>query len=210
MGGFVVQSNIFQTAYGSSKVPTTQASVTIRVPAEKLDETLDQIVEDAIEVRLKNIIGQDVTRDYVDLQSRLRNLETAEEQLRQIMDEAVDSEDVLRIFEELRYVREEIEVIKGQMNYYEDAARLSSVDIELIPDVLAQPLQIGGWRPEGTAKDAIETLVSTLTFLGDAAIWLLICVAPIALLLGIPGFFIGRSVIRRRRAKPEQAPAESE
>jgi hypothetical protein len=208
MGGFVVSSNVYQTTYGSSQVPTTQASITIRVPAEKLDETLDQIVADVIEVQVKNVSGQDVTREYVDLQSRLRNLEVAEAQLREIMDEAIDSEDVLRIFEELRYVREEIEVIKGQMNYFEDSARLSSIDINLIPDVLAQPLQIGGWRPEGTAKDAVETLVSTLTFIGDAAIWLLICVVPIVLLLGVPGFYVWRTIRRRRRENEKQVPEQ--
>jgi hypothetical protein len=203
LGGFVVSSNVYQANYGSSNVTTTRASLTIRVPAEQLDEALDQITADVIEIQERSVSGQDVTRDYIDLQSRLTNLEVAEEQLRQIMDEAVDSEDVLRVFEELTAVRGEIEVIKGQMNYYEDAARLSSISIELIPDVLAQPLQIGGWRPEGTAKDAIEALVSTLTFIGDAAIWLVICIAPIALLLGVPGYFIGRSVVRRRRAKKE-------
>jgi hypothetical protein len=210
MGGFVVRSNIYQATYGSSQVPTTRASVTIRVPAEKLDETLDQIVADALEVQEKNVSGQDVTREYVDLQSRLRNLEAAEEQLLQIMDNTTDSEDVLRVFQELSDVREEIEVIKGQINYYEDSARLSSISIELIPDVLAQPLQIGGWRPEGTAKDAIETLVSTLTFLGDAGIWLVICVAPIALLLGVPGYFIGRTILRRRRAKAQEGLEEDQ
>jgi len=210
MGGFVVRSNVYQTTYGSSQIPTTRASVTIRVPAEKLDEALDQIVADAIEIQEKNVSGQDVTREYVDLQSRLRNLEAAEEQLRQIMDNTIDSEDVLRVFEELRYVREEIEVIKGQMNYYEDSARLSSIEIELIPDVLAQPLQIGGWRPEGTAKDALETLVNTLTVLGDATIWLLICIGPIALLLGVPGYYVGRTIIRRRRTKEEKRVEESE
>ena len=79
-----------------------------------------------------------------------------------------------------------------------------------VVDVLAQPLQIGGWRPEGTAKDAVEALVSTLTFLGDTAIWVLICVAPIALILGVPGFYVGRAILRRRRAKNEDGVQESE
>jgi hypothetical protein len=210
MGGYVVNSNVYQTTYGSSEIPTTRASITIRVPVERLDEALDKIIEIAIDVREKNISGQDVTREYTDLQSRLKNLEAAEEQLREIMDRATKTEDVLQVFEDLRQVRGEIEVIKGQINYYEDAAQLSAIAIDLIPDELAQPLSIGGWRPQGTARDAVEALINALQFLVDAGIWIVICVAPILLLLGVPGFFIGRSVFRKRRKNSIQSIEEDE
>jgi hypothetical protein len=205
MGGYVVNSNVYQTTYGSSEIPTTRASITIRVPVERLDETLDKIIETALEVREKNISGEDVTREYTDLQSRLRNLESTEEQLREIMDKATNTEDVLKVFNDLSNVRGEIEVIQGQINYYEDAARLSAISIELIPDELAQPLSIGGWHPQGTAKDAVEALINALQFLAEAGIWLVICVAPILLLLGVPGFFIGRSILRRRQKNKAQS-----
>jgi hypothetical protein len=199
LGGFVVTSNVYQTTYGSSEIPTTRASITIRVPVERLDEAIDKITDGVIELREKNIIGQDVTSEYTDLQSRLTNLEVAEEQLREIMDKATQTEDVLKVFDDLRSVREEIEVIKGQMKYYEDSARLSAISIELIPDELAQPLSIGGWRPQGTAKDAVEALINALQFLADAGIWILICVAPILLLIGVPSYLIGRNILNRRR-----------
>jgi hypothetical protein len=205
MGGFVVTSNVYQTTYGSSEIPTTRASITIRVPVERLNEAIDTIVEQVIEVRVKNISGEDVTREYTDLQSRLKNLEAAEEQLREIMDNATETEDVLKVFDDLSAVRGEIEVIKGQMTYYEDSARLSAISIELIPDELAQPLSIGGWRPQGTAKDAVEALINTLQFLVDAGIWLVICVAPILLLLGVPGFFIARRILNWRRKNQAQS-----
>jgi hypothetical protein len=206
MGGFVVFSNVFQTSFDSTSNVVTRASVTIRVPSERLDEALDQIEEGAIEVQNRSVQGEDVTQQYTDLQSRLRNLEVAEEQLRQIMEDAIETEDVLQVFENLRQVREQIEVLQGQINYFEDSARLSSISIELIPDVLAQPLQIGGWRPEGTAKEALETLIRTLQTIVDAGIWVLICVVPIGLLLGLPGYFALRSYLRRRKQeKTEEA-----
>ena len=199
-GGFVVYSNVFQSSSGTSSGSVIRASVSVRVPVERLDDALERIQNDAIEVREKRISGEDVTQQFTDLQSRLRNLEAAEEQLLVIMEAALETEDVLRVFNDLRQVREDIEVIKGQMNYFEDSARLSLINVELIPDELAQPLEIGGWRPEGTAKQALEALIQTLQFLADAGIWLAICALPIALLLGVPGFFIGRSVLRRRKS----------
>jgi len=200
MGGFVVSSYLYQTAYGSGDLTTTQGTLTIRVPAERLDEVLEAIKSTAIEVRSENISGEDITQQYVDLQSRLRNLEAAEEQLQEIMGSATRTEDVMMVYNQLVQVRGEIETVKGQMQYFEQAARLSAVTLELIPDAAAQPLQIAGWRPEGTAKAAVEALVRTLQFLADAGIWAVICVAPVGLLLGLPAYFIVRSIRRRRKA----------
>lgn len=203
MGGFVVSSNTFQRAYGDSTLSeplvATHASITIRVPSDSLDEALEMIEEDAEEVRSRNVTGQDVTEEFTDLESRLRNLEAAEEQLREILENAVETEDVLRVFEELRRVREQIEVIRGRMQFLQESARMSAISVELIPDVAAQPLQLGSWTPTGTAKEALEALIRTLRFLVDMGIWAVICVLPIGLLLGLPGYFVGRAVVRRRR-----------
>lgn len=203
MGGFVVSSNTSQAYFAEADVSADRGSITIRVPAERLDEALESIKEGATEVRNENVSGQDVTQEFTDLQSRLRNLEAAEERLTEIMASASDTEDVLNVFENLRRVSEEIEIIKGRIQFLSESARLSAISVDLIPDVAAQPLQIGGWRPEGTAKEAFSALVRALRFLGDAAIWSAICILPVGLILGLPGYFIGRSVLRRRRAARE-------
>jgi hypothetical protein len=200
-GGFVVSSNLYQTTYGQQYIPVTQGSISIRVLSDSLDEALDEIKALALEVDSESISGEDVTDQYTDLQSQLRNSQAAEEQLLQIMDSATETEDVLQIFNELKSVREEIEVLTGRMEYLEDSARLSQVQIDLIPDEMSQPLQIGGWEPKGTARDAVEALVGALQFMADAGIWFVICVFPIALILGVPLYFAFRAIIRKRRAK---------
>jgi len=97
-------------------------------------------------------------------------------------------------------VRGEIEMVRGQMQYYEESAAFSMITAELIPDAAAQPIEIGGWQPQGTVKAAVEALVRALEWLADGAIWLAICVLPVALLVGLPTFLIVRSA-RRRRSK---------
>lgn len=202
LGGFVVSSNIFQTAFEQG-VRAVQGSIVIRVPAESLDETLTTIKKDAIEVRSEFVSGQDVTQEYTDLQSQLRNLEAAEEELLRIMDQATRAEDVLMVFENLRQVRQTIEVLKGRIQYFEQSARLSQVSVELIPDELAQPLRIGRWEPTGTAKAALEALISALQFLGNLIIWIVIFVLPIGVLL-VPAVWVIRRLIRRRPKKQEE------
>ena len=209
LGGFVVTSNLYQTTLsGGLKVP--HASITIRVPAESLDEALAKIKEGAGEILSENVSGQDVTREYTDLQSRLRNLESAEAQLVEIMDEAKGTEEVLEVYNNLVSVREQIEVIKGQMQYYEQAAALSMISVELTADEAIQPLQIGGWQPVGTAKDAIETLIKTLQFVADAAIWVVLCVLPIGIVVGIPLWLAIRAGLRFRKRRKETAQTDVE
>ena len=207
----MVSSNLWQTTLSSgAKVP--HGSIAIRVPAERFTEALEWIKSGAGEVISENISGQDVTRDYTDLQSRLRNLEAAEEQLQKIMEDATDTEDVLQVYNNLVDIREQIEVIKGQMTYYEEAAALSLIKVEITGDEEAQPLQIGGWRPVGVAKEAIETMIQVLQWLGDIAIWTLLCVLPVGIIVGIPLYFAWRGVrrlqIRRKSKKEGQESAE--
>jgi hypothetical protein len=201
MGGFVVSSNVYESTFDQG-VRATRASITVRIPADRLNEALSQIKVDAIEVRSENISGQDVTQEYTDLESRLRNLEVAEEELREIMGSLTKAEDVLRVYENLRQVREEIEVIKGRMQYFEQSARLSAVTIELLPDVASQPLQIGRWQPQGTAKEALETVIRAFQFLADAAIWFVILILPILFVLSLP-FWVIRWFVRRRRVRKQ-------
>ncbi len=165
-----------------------------------MNEALDKIKEGTVEVRSENISGQDVTQEYTDLESQLRNLEAAEEDLREIMGSLTKAEDVLRVYENLRQVRQEIEIIKGRMQYFEQSARLSAISIELLPDVVSQPLQIGRWQPEGTAKEALQALIKALQFLANATIWIVIYVLPVLLLLSIP-FWVIRWIIIRRRVR---------
>ncbi len=208
LGGYVVSAYMYQTTLESgAKVP--HATISIRIPAERLDEVLETIKAETTQPLIsENIDSQDVTADYVDLSSRLTNLEATEEQLQRIMDEAVKTEDVLAVYSQLTYIREQIEVIKGQMKYYEEASRLSMVSVELIANEAVQPLTIGGWQPEGVAKSAVQALINTVKFLAEAGIWIVIYILPVALLIFGPAALIVWAVMRRRakRRKANNTP----
>ncbi|MCJ7534379.1 MAG: DUF4349 domain-containing protein [Anaerolineales bacterium] len=211
MGGFVVSANLYQTRTSDGQeVP--RAAITIRVPADHLQEALVRIEAESDRLPLnKNIHSQDVTSDYTDLQSRLTNLEAAEAQLMQIMESANRTEDVLNVFDQLTRVREQIEVLTGQIQYLENSAKLSAISVELIPNEIIQPISIGGWEPIGVIKDAIQSLIIALQGLVNIGIWLALFILPIILIIGVPLFFIIRGLRnRRRRGKENQSAAESE
>jgi hypothetical protein len=186
MGGFVVTSDMVQqTLSNGAQVP--QVSMTIRVPAERLDEALKAIKAETTQPIInENLSSQDVTAEYTDLNSRLINLQAAEKQLQEIMASAVRTEDVLAVYSQLVSVREQIELIKGQMKYYEQSAALSSISIQLIANAAMQPISIAGWQPGGVAKQALQTLIHALQSLANFGIRLLILYIPILLVIFVP------------------------
>ena len=193
MGGFVVSSNLYKTSLANgTEVPA--AYITVRVPADDFLAALEEIREGAIDVPNDNQSGQDVTAEYTDLQSRLRNLENAADLLRQIMEEARDTEDVLNAFNQLNSITEQIEVLKGQIKYYEESAALSAISVDIIANEAVQPIKVGPWDITGVAKEAIEALVKALQGIAEALVWLALYVLPIVLIIGIPAWLIFRGL----------------
>jgi len=216
MGGFVVSSNLYQS-YTSNYVEVPEAQIVIRVPSEKLEEVLDQVKKDAVEVQTETISGQDVTAEYVDLQSRLKNYEAAESQLNKILENATDTADVVNIFNQLVYYREQIEIVKGQIKYYDEAAALSAISVRIVAEETIQPVVIGKWEPKGVALEAVQDLVDFLKNFTDFLIRFVIYNLPVLILIAIPLYLVflgGRAIIRKMRGKkikkeqPQETPAE--
>jgi len=204
MGGFVVTSNRFQRTLDNG-VEVPQATITVRVPAEKLDEALEEIKADVTEVQNEIMSVQDVTQEYTDLQSRLRNLEAAEAELRKIMENAYTTEDVMNVYRQLVEVREQIEVVKGQIQYYETSATFSAIKVDIIAEASIQPVTVGGWQPVGEARDAVQALINALKFLVNVAIWLVIFFLPIMLIIGIPIWLLVKGLRRLFSKRKQQA-----
>jgi len=188
LGGYVVNSSSW---YQEEQV---RARLTIRVPAGEFDTALARLKDLAITVESRNASTQDVSEEYTDLDSRLRNLEATETELLELLTEVRErtrkAEDVLAVHRELSNIREQIEQIKGRMQYLEKMTAMATINIELIPDVLARPIVVAGWQPSGTAANALRSLVRTLQFIADAAIWLTIYLLPILIVIAIPFFIL--------------------
>ena len=207
MKGYVVTSTLSKiSTQGGIDIP--QAQISVRIPADRLNEALDKIkslVENgATDILSENVTGQDVTKEYTDQKSRLTNLESYEKQLQKFLEETSKTEDALAVYNQLVSVREQIEVTKGQIKYYEESAALSSVNVTLTAQASVKPVTIAGWQPVGVARDAVQALINTLQFLGSATIWLVIFFLPIGLLF-VLAFFILKFIFRRifkSRPKP--------
>jgi hypothetical protein len=124
-GGYVVESTIQESQsrqYGN---------ISIRVLSARFDEALTALKAMAEDVKSENTSGEDVTEEYTDLDSKLRNLQAAEAQLLTLMARAGNVTEILEVQKELVSTRSEIEQIKGRMQYLEQSASLSLLRISL-------------------------------------------------------------------------------
>lgn len=200
-GGFVVSSNLYQS-YSPMGQEVPEASIVIRVPSEKLDEALTRIKKGAVDVTYENRSGQDVTSQHVDLQAQLKAKQAAEEQLLEIMDQAVRAEDVLAIYLQVQTVQTEIEQLKGQIKYLEESAALSAISVRLVAEEGTQPIEVGPWTLEGTAKDAIQDLIRFFQGFVEFLTRFVLFTLPALILIAIPLYLVflgGRAVYRRFR-----------
>jgi hypothetical protein len=214
-GGYVSNANIYQY----NEVP--RGSITIRVPAEIYEETLSRLRAMAIRVESENTGTQDVTEEFVDLEARKTNLEHTEAALQKLLEDRQQlgrTSDILEVHRELTNIRGQIEQIEGRMRYLANQAALSTITVELTPDVLYQPVSVAGWEPQGVAKEALQALVAALQGLVNLLIWLIILVLPlliIALLPLVVVILIVRWWWQRRQARkkasspPEKSSGES-
>jgi hypothetical protein len=157
-----------------------------------------------VEVRGLNRTGEDVTQNYIDLNSQLKSMQVAADQLTLIMQKAEKTEDVLNVFSQLQSYNQQIEVIKGQIQYYDQASKLSAINITLIAEETIKPIEIGGWKPQGVARDAIQNLINFWQKFVDFLINLFLLVLPILITVLLPVFLIFlavRAILRRRQSK---------
>ena len=205
MGGFVSESNVWR------EDTFRRGTITIRVPVGQLDDALAQLRALALDVESENIDSQDVTEEYVDLEARLTNERRTEAELLELLEsrsETGKTQDILEVHRELSNVRAQIEQIEGRIRYLENLSAMAMVRITVTPDALLQPIDVAGWRPQGTARDAIRMLLRTLQFFADAAIVFFLYILPTLIVIAIPVvalILLIRAIWRRVRRKRETA-----
>ncbi len=130
----------------SERTSKHDALVSVRVPAQALDEAVFGIRDVGIEVVSELSSSLDVTEDYVDTKSRLTSLRATEQALLSLFERAVEVEDALEVQNQLADVQADIEALLGRIRYMEETAAFSliNVRVELPPTIL--PVDAGGDR----------------------------------------------------------------
>ena len=122
MGGWVVSSD---------RSTKHSGFVSVRVPAESLEETIDELRELAVEVQSEMTTSKDVTDEYVDTTARLTNMQATQAALIRLLERAEKVEDALKVQNELTRVQGEIERLQGRIKFLEQTSAFSLVNVRL-------------------------------------------------------------------------------
>ena len=145
MGGWVVSSD---------RSTKHSGFVSVRVPADSLEETIDELRELAVEVQSEVTTSKDVTDEYVDTTARLTNQQATQTALIRLLERAEKVEDALKVQNELTRVQEEIERLQGRIKFLEQTSAFSLVNVRLSLDSVDMSVDAGADRTVSVGRVA--------------------------------------------------------
>jgi len=181
-------TNIYDYGRGNDRVVT----VTVKVPVTDFESYYEEVRDIDGEVTYANISTTDVTEEYIDITSRLKNLKSVETQLVGILEGAESITDILAVQKELNTVRGEIESYEQRKRYFDSQTDYSYISISFSIDKTGLNISEDEWKPWGEFKAALNSLVSVLKGFVNMTIWLLVF-SPIVLIpVGIVLYIVKR------------------
>ena len=199
-GGYIVESNVYQ-----EDDQTSSGRMIVRIPEKNFEKFLLEAEGVAAEVLERNVTGQDVTEQYVDLESRVKSKRAVEERLLDFMSKAQKTEDLLKISADLSEVQEEIEVMVGKMKYLENQTSFSTIELSMYENRVVVPeiesKELNTWEK---TKKQLATSTNSLLSAGSALIVFFVGNLPVLLLLGAIGFIVFWIIKRRLRHEPKK------
>jgi len=196
-GGFVVTSASKQRESVDPSQRTLDFKLVVRIPFDKFGVTLDEIRKLASNVPEEKTTGEDVTEEFIDLEARIKTQKALELQFIEIMKQAKKVEDALEVQSQLADVRTEIEKLEGRKRFLENRSSLATITVNIQAPKPAIATTPTGFRHSlsEAASDAVELAAGLVLFF----VRLVIVLAPVAVLLGVPLVLVVRYVLRRMR-----------
>lgn len=167
LGGFMVNA--------SYNRPTESpfATITVRVPSEKLDSTLDYYRSIGIKVTNENLIGTDVTEQYVDIAARLETLTKTKSIFDGLLGKTENVDQILKVQRELINIQSQIDSLKGQEKALRENAAYAKLTVYLSTDELSLPYTPDNkFRPNVIFKLAVRSVMQSLYKIGEGLIWI--------------------------------------
>ena len=194
-GGFVAASNREVNERHNETWRTER--IVVRVPSESFDDAVAE-VEALGEVRSSETRTEDVTDQLVDIEARLENLRAERDRLRELYEQANETDDVLAVQRELADVQEEIERLEAKKASLERDVAYSTITVRLTeePPDPPEPEPERAWY-ETSAVSAFLGSISGVTRTLRAMFVAAAYVAPYAIVFGTP--LAGLVALRRYR-----------
>lgn len=193
-GGYVSDTSMRTEEVGNQTY--TRGTVVLRIPAGKFSGFMERVKDEGHVVR-SDTGTKDVTREYTDLQARLKNLEAERDRLRELYRQANDTEDVLMVERRLSEVQGRIERIQAQLRNLDNRVTYATITVHIQeprPDY--EPPEQQEWYETGIFAAFMES-VSGVGTVVRATVVAIAYALPYLLAFGLP--IIGAAVLGWRR-----------
>lgn len=205
VGGFAATSDLQRDVDG-----VVSGTITLRVPSDELNPVVEQLEAIGDAVPVNRIDERDVTSESADLRARIDNLTAYERELTGLLadvrEETNRPEDLLTIFERIRSVREEIDVMEGRLASIDEQVALSTVRVTLRPIEQPETFADTGWAPGETFREALAATGRALATIADGAIWLMVTALPVTLTILIVPILLIVLLVRWSRQRSRNRP----
>jgi hypothetical protein len=183
-----IQSDSQQKNYDNN----LSRSITIRIPSQNFDVFLQSISKGVSYFDQKEITSQNVTEQYIDLNSRLKTKRKLEARYLEILQRATKVSEILEIEKQISTIREEIEAKEGQLKYLESSVSESAITIEFYKTIA----QKEGIKTSYGSK--IWTAVKSGFFSLSEFLISIISVWPFIVLFCVLAYFIKKRFKRKK------------
>lgn len=181
-------------------------NVTLKVPPDSIPVLRDKLREIG-KISNFSVSIDDITEQYIDTESRIRNLKNSEAQLNELMKRSDSIKDLLEVQTHLRNIRGELETLEGRMRAWDRLAAESTVNVRItekeapkaLDDVEFSPLSL-----QTLKKQSVNGFIYTVNLLITILSWMVIIIAtllPVLILAGL-AFLVVQLVFYRFRKRP--------
>jgi DNA-directed RNA polymerase subunit L len=129
-GGYIKSKNANEKKY---------ASLSLKIPSGKLQPVMEKISQLG-KVTDKNISTRDVTENYIDTKTRLKNKIVLRDKLKKLLDKAKTVKDIIAIEKELNRIQSDIDSLQGRMKYLKNKTDYARLEVEMERKALLGPL----------------------------------------------------------------------
>ena len=208
LGGYVQSKNQHNGSIYSG-YRTRRVSMTVRIPAELADKFVATVSSHA-NVVSSNETLDDVTLQYVDTESQVKALETEQEQLLELLDQAKSLEDILKIQDRLTQVRYELERYASRLRTLDNQIDYATIHLTIdeVKEYTPVVEEDTFWHRITTGfKRSIKNIGRDVT---DFAVWVIVN-SPYLLLWAVVGVVL-IVLLRKRipRRKKKSAPNQEQ
>ncbi|TMC09684.1 MAG: DUF4349 domain-containing protein [Chloroflexi bacterium] len=158
LGGYISGSTA-STDTGALRSGT----ITFQVPTSKFNQALAE-VRGLGKIQNFNIGGQDVSQQYIDLQSRLKNAEAQHEAMLALLSQAHTVSEIIAVQNQLGTITGQIEQLKGQIDYYDHATSYSTISVA-VHEAAVVARAADSWGFTTSVSNALHGFVNTLDYI---------------------------------------------